>query len=78
MQCKGTGKVPNSINTTNKRSFSRMDSNDRNVFIPKRLASGVLGHNTAPRAYFGRPINKFVPLWLDCWLQSHHNSSVGY
>lgn len=58
--------------------LSRMDSNDRNVFIPKRLASGVLCHNTAPRASFGRPINKFVPLRLDCWLQSHHNSSVGY
>lgn len=58
--------------------LSMMDSNDRNVFIPKRLASGVLGHNTAPRAYFGRPIKKFVPLWLDCWLQPHHNSSVGY
>lgn len=58
--------------------LSEMDSNDRNVLIPKRLASRVLGHNTAPRAYFGRPINKFVPLWLDCWLQFHHNSSVGY
>lgn len=58
--------------------LSRMDSNDRNVLIPIRLASGVLCHNTAPRAYFGRPTNKFVPLWLECWLQSHHYSSVGY
>lgn len=44
--------MPDSIDTTKHVRLFKMESNDRNMFIPERLALKV---------YFGQPIHKFSP-----------------